>query len=35
VRFRPEAPDRDRFLAPLERLDFLAAAIRNSVYEGS
>jgi hypothetical protein len=25
--FRPEDPDRDRFLPPLERLDFLAAAI--------
>ena len=24
---RPEDPDRDRFLPPLERLDFLAAAI--------
>ena len=26
-RLRPEDPDRDRFLPPLERLDFLAAAM--------
>jgi hypothetical protein len=26
-RFRPEDPDRDRFLPLFERLDFLAAAI--------
>ena len=26
-RLRPEDPDRDRFLLPLERLDFLAAAM--------
>ena len=25
--FRPDDPDRERFLPPLERLDFLAAAI--------
>jgi hypothetical protein len=28
---RPEDPDRDRFLAPLRLLDFLAAAMGNSV----
>jgi hypothetical protein len=28
---RPEDPDRDRFLPPLRLLDFLAAAIGNSV----
>jgi len=34
-RLSPDNPDRDRFLPPLERLDFLAAAMENSVNEGS